>query len=107
MDTRFGRLLGRLHSVGMARTADAIVDYLDRQGDVIAEGIAVAIDDSVDRPNDDTGAIDRARAISVLWSALPRLDRKGAFRDQAGKLWRIDGIHEDDRHLISLYVVSA
>lgn len=107
MDTRFGRLVGRLHSVGMARTADAVVDYLDRQGAVLATGISVGIDDSAERTNGETGAIDRVRAVSVLWSALPRLDRKGMFRDQAGKLWRFDGIREDDRHLISLYVIPA
>ncbi|WP_425327951.1 hypothetical protein [Pseudomonas nitroreducens] len=105
MDTRFGRLMGRLHSVGMARTADAIVDYLDRQGDVLAEGIAVGIDDSAERTDAETDAVDRVRVIAVLRSALPRLDRKGMFREQDGKLWRIDGIHEDDHHLISLYVV--
>ena len=105
MDTRFGRLMGRLHSVGQARTADSLVDYLDRQGSALVEGLAVAVDDSVERLNEQANTIDRVRTISALKAALRPLDRKGAFRDQAGKVWHIDGIHADDGHLITFYVV--
>lgn len=83
---------------------DGTVDYLDRQGSVLAETLAVEITDAVERPNPETGLIDRIRTVTVQKRLLQPFDRQGSFH-MDGKTWHIDGIHEDDGHLITFYVV--
>lgn len=83
---------------------DGTADYFDRQGSVLAENLAVEITDAVERPNMETGLLDRLRTITVQKRLLVPFDRQGAFL-MDGKTWHIDGIHEDDGHLITFYVV--
>ncbi|MBH9232268.1 hypothetical protein I5K50_30055, partial [Pseudomonas aeruginosa] len=43
--------------------------------------------------------------IACRKAFLQPLDRKGAFLDSDGQVWRIDGIHADDGDWITFYVV--
>ncbi|WAB92483.1 hypothetical protein OSS47_00445 [Pseudomonas citronellolis] len=84
---------------------DGLVAYLDRQGAVVAADLPVEINDGV-IPNDLVErAVDRLRTMGVQKHRLQPFDSEGAFRDEGGRLWYIDGIHEDDGHLITFYVV--
>ncbi|WP_367652527.1 hypothetical protein [Pseudomonas aeruginosa] len=47
----------------------------------------------------------RYRTIACRKAFLQPLDRKGAFLDSDGQVWRIDGIHADDGDWITFYVV--
>lgn len=53
----------------------------------------------------EAGALDRYRTIACRKAELQPLDRKGAFLDSDGQVWRIDGIHADDGGWIAFYVV--
>lgn len=83
---------------------DGPLTFLDRQGAVIAAGLAAVISDDVERI-DVRGAIDRVRTIAVQKSLLSPLDRQGRFKDASERLWFIDGIQADDGSLITFYVV--
>ncbi len=84
---------------------DGLVAYLDRQGAVVAADLPVEINDGV-IPNDLVErAVDRLRTMGVQKHRLQPFDSEGSFRDEGGRLWCIDGIHEDDGHLIIFYVV--
>jgi hypothetical protein len=83
---------------------DGTATYLDRQGSVIAEALPVEVQDDIERPNMESGLLDRLRTVTVQKRRLQPFDRQGAFR-MDGKTWHIDGIHEDDGHLITFYVV--
>jgi hypothetical protein len=71
---------------------------------VLAGDVEVMLDKEVDRIDTASGMLDRAVTITVRKSLLQPFDRKGAFVLD-GKTWHIDGIAEDDGHLIALYVV--
>lgn len=104
MSTRFGRAMERLHRGGMDRLADSVGDYLDRNGAALATGLALIIDKDVERVDMVSGAVDRGITVAVQNGLIQPLDRKGAFVVD-GKMLHIDGIAEDDGHLITLYVV--
>jgi len=94
----------RLDRLSIRAFNDGPMDFLDRQGAVIASGLAVIVSDGVERLGE-IGAIDRYRTIAVQKHQLVPLDRQGRFRDANGKEWHIDDIHSDDGHLITFYVV--
>ena len=101
--SRFARSLARLHRVGMDALSDQVVDYYDNQGALLDIGIAAIVDHGTDRINETTGSIDRWSTIAVLHTALQKVDRKGHFvLDQ--RPFYIDGIANDDGHLITFYV---
>lgn len=104
MDSRFTRMLGRLHSVGSARLADSLVDHLSAAGAVLVEGLAAIVVHEVDRPDVESGLVDRVTTIEVLKASLQPYDRKGTFRLN-GKVLHIDGIEADDGYRINFYVV--
>ena len=87
----------------MASLNDGQADYLNAVGAVLAEGVEVILDKDVERMDVITGMVDRAVAITVRKALLQPLDRKGAF-SLDGKTWHIDGIAEDDSHLITFSV---
>lgn len=88
----------------MSSLNDGLANYLNASGAVLAEGVEVMLDKDVERVDIVSGMVDRAVTISVRKSLLQPLDRKGAFV-LAGKTWHIDGIAEDDGHLITFYLV--
>lgn len=104
MSTRFGRALDRLHRVGQARLADSVGDYISRTGAMLAPQLSLQVDKDVERLDSVSGAIDRAVTVTAQRSLLHPVDRKGGFiiGDQT---WHIDGIANDDGHLITFYVV--
>lgn len=104
MDGRFLRMLGRLHSVGSARLADAVVDHLDAAGSVLVEGLAAFVDREVERFDEVVNAVDRTTTIGVLKASLQPYDRKGSFRLN-GQTLHLSGIASDDGHRITFYVV--
>ncbi|MEJ6656055.1 MAG: hypothetical protein QNL70_08620 [Pseudomonas sp.] len=104
MAPRFARLMQRMHAVGADRLSDSQGDYLDRNGAVLATELALIIDKDVDRVDMVSGAVDRGITVAVLHGLIQPLDRKGAFVVD-GKTLHIDGIAEDDGHLITFYVV--
>lgn len=83
---------------------DGNVAYLDRQGAVINGALPVEIEDGVVPIDLVDRAVDRVRTMAVQKHLIQPFDREGAFRDDSGKLWYIDGIHADDGHLITFYV---
>lgn len=103
MSTRFGRAMERLHRVGLARLADSVGNYVDRNGTVLAQDLELQVDRNVERFGEGD-AVDRVATISVLRSLIQPLDRKGAFIIGTETL-HIDGIADDDGHLITFYVV--
>lgn len=103
MSTRFGQAMERLHRVGMARLADSVGNYVDRNGAVLAQGLELQVDRNVERFGEG-GAVDRMTTISTLRSLIQPLDRKGAFVI-GSETWHIEGIADDDGHLITFYVV--
>lgn len=101
--SRYARSLARLHRVGMEALSDKVVDYHDSQGALLNADIAAIVDHGTDRINETTGSIDRWSTIAVLHTALQKVDRKGHFvLDQ--RRFYIDGIANDDSHLITFYV---
>ena len=103
MNTRFGRAMERLHRVGQAQLADSVGNYVDRNGAVLAQDLGLQVDRDVERFGEG-GAVDRVTTISVLRNLIQPLDRKGAFVIGTETL-HIDGIAEDDSHMITFYVV--
>ncbi|WP_285259245.1 hypothetical protein [Halopseudomonas bauzanensis] len=103
MSTRFGRAMERLHRVGQARLADSIGNYVDRNGAVLAQELELQVDRNVERFGEGH-TVDRVATISALRSLIQPLDRKGAFVIGTETL-HIDGIADDDGHLITFYVV--
>ena len=107
----FGACIAALDAAVMASLGDGLADYLNASGAVLAGGIGVILDKDVERLDIVSGMVDRSVTITVRRHLLQPLDRQGAFRlDPAewgadGKTWHIDGIAEDDGHLITFYVV--
>ncbi|WP_285275240.1 hypothetical protein [Halopseudomonas bauzanensis] len=104
MSTRFGRAMERLHRVGQARLADSVGDYVSSNGAVLVPGLELMVDKDVERLDMVSGAIDRAVTVTAQRSRLQPVDRKGGFVID-GQTWHIDGIANDDGHLITFYVV--
>ena len=100
----FGNALASMDAAIMASLNDGLADYLNASGAVLAVGLEVILDKEVDRLDTASGMLDRAVVITVRKSLLEPFDRKGAFLLD-GKTWHIDGIAEDDGHLITFYVV--
>lgn len=107
----FADLTDDMDAMLMSSLNDGHGDYLNASGAVLAGGLEVILDKDVERMDLASGMVDRAVTITVHRHLLQPFDRKGAFRldPQAwgadGKTWHIDGIAEDDGHLITFYVV--
>lgn len=99
----FADLTDDMDAMLMSSLNDGQADYLSAVGAVLAGGVEVILDKDVERLDVVSGLLDRAVTITVRKTLLQPLDRKGAFR-LAGKTWHIDGIAEDDGHLITFYV---
>ncbi|WP_447751623.1 hypothetical protein [Pseudomonas nicosulfuronedens] len=76
---------------------------VDRNGHVQVDVLHGIVEEGVERVV--SGAVDRFRTIEVSKSQLGSYDRRGGFVDIEGNRWTIDGIHLDDGHLITFYVV--
>lgn len=107
----FADLIDDMDAAIMASLNDGSGDYLNAAGAVLVGGLEVMLDKDVERMDVLNGMVDRAVTITVRRHLLQPLDRKGAFRldpedwGADGKTWHIDGIAEDDGHLITFYVV--
>ncbi|MNZ18418.1 hypothetical protein D3C78_354280 [compost metagenome] len=99
----FGDLVDEMDDTILEVLGDGEFAFVDRNGHVLVESLHAAVEDGVERI--DAGAIDRVRTIEVRKGLLVPLDRQGAFLDEDGNTWAIDGIHADDGHLITFYVV--
>lgn len=93
------RMLGRV----ISRLNDGSAQYLSRTGEVLAEAVPVIVVLDVERVDGLSGSIDRVRTHCMQKHLLQPFDRQGAFV-MDGKTWHIDGIAEDDGHLITFYV---
>ncbi|MDP2444164.1 hypothetical protein [Pseudomonas sp.] len=106
----FAELMDDMDEMIMSSLNDGGADYLNASGALLVEGIEVILDKDVERMDIVSGMVDRSVTITVRRHLLQPLDRQGAFRlDPAewgadGKTWHIDGIAEDDGHLITFYV---
>ena len=106
----FADLIYDMDAAIMASPNDGTADSLNAAGAVLAGGLEVILDNDVERLDVVSGMLDRAVTITVRRHLLQPLDRKGAFRldpqdwGANGKTWHIDGIAEDDGHLITFYV---
>lgn len=100
----FGDLISDLDDMVMDSLSDGAAQFLSRTGEVLAEAVPVIVDLDVERVNALSGGIDRVRTHCVQKHLLQPLDLKGAFA-MGGKTWHIDGIAEDDGHLITFYTV--
>lgn len=111
--TGFAELTDDMDAMLMSSLNDGAADYLNAAGVVVASGIEVIVDKDVERVNLASGMVDRVVTITTKKALLQPFDRKGVFSsnlDQpvkalADKTWHIDGIAEDDGHLITFYVV--
>ncbi len=101
--TRYARSLARLHRAGMQALSDNLVDYHCSRGELLNAGLTAIVDHGTDRINETTGSIDRWSTIAVLHADLQKVDRKGYFLLDARQFY-IDGIANDDSHLITFYV---
>lgn len=107
----FADLTDDMDAMLMSSLNDGLADYLNASGAVLAGGLEVILDKDVERIDLASGMVDRAVTITVQRHLLQPLGRKGAFRldpqvwGADGKTWHIDGIAEDDGHLITFYVV--
>jgi len=107
----FADLIDDMDAAIMASLNDGSADYLSASGAVLAEGLEVILDKDVERMDVVSGMVDRAVTITVRRHLLQPLDRAAAFRlapedwGADGKTWHIDGIADDDGHLITFYVV--
>lgn len=88
----------------MDSLSDGPAQYRSRSGAVLASALLVIVDQDVERVDTLTGGVDRVRTHCVQKRLLQPLDLKGSFV-MSGKTWHIDGIAEDDGHLITFYVV--
>ena len=106
----FDDLTDDMDDMIMLSLNDGQGEYLAGTGVVLAEGLSIILDKDVERVDIVSGMVDRSVTIAVRRHLLQPLDRQGAFRlDPAawgadGKTWHIDGIAEDDGHLITFYV---
>ncbi|MCY1294718.1 hypothetical protein D9M70_440260 [compost metagenome] len=100
----FGDHIGDLDDMVMSSLSDGSAQYLSRAGVVLAPAVPVIVDLDVERVDTLSGGIDRVRTHCVQKHLVQPLDLKGAFALD-GKTWHIDGIAEDDGHLITFYVV--
>jgi len=100
----FGDCIAALDDAVMDSLNDGTADYRSRTGEVLAEGVPVIVDLDAERVDAIAGAIDRVRTHCVRRHLLQPLDLKGAFV-MDGRAWHIDGIADDDGHLITFYVV--
>lgn len=100
----FADLTDDMDAMLMASLNDGTADYLNAAGAVMARGVEVILERDVERLDVVSGMLDRAVTLTVRKALLAPFDRKGAFM-HAGKKWHIDGIAEDDDHLITFYVV--
>lgn len=100
----FGALVDDLDALVMDSLSDGSAQYLSRTGAVLAEAVPVIVDLDVERVDSVDRGLDRVRTHCVQKHLLRPLDLKGVFV-MDGKTWHIDGIAEDDGHLITLYVV--
>lgn len=99
----FPDLIEDLDDMVMGSLSDGSATYLARNGQVLAEHLPVIVGKDVER-FDGNGMVDRVRTHCVQRHLLQPLDRQGAFV-MDGRTWHIDGIAEDDGHLITFYVV--
>lgn len=106
----FADLIDDMDAAIMASLNDGTAEYLNAAGAFMAGGLEVMLDKDIERMDLVSGMVDRAVTITVRRDLLQPLDRKGAFRldpedwGTDGKTWHIDGIAEDDGHLITFYV---
>ncbi|HCE6898855.1 hypothetical protein [Pseudomonas aeruginosa] len=98
----FSELVADMDEIIADVLGDGEFGYLDRSGRQIGNA-AVIVEEGVERM--EAGALDRYRTIACRKAELQPLDRKGAFLDSDGQVWRIDGIHADDGDWITFYVV--
>ncbi|HCH7696459.1 hypothetical protein ACIUV6_06110 [Pseudomonas aeruginosa] len=98
----FSELVADMDEIIADVLGDGEFGYLDRSGRQVGNA-AVIVEEGVERM--EAGALDRYRTIACRKTELQPLDRKGAFLDSDGQVWRIDGIHADDGDWITFYVV--
>ncbi|MGE6790888.1 hypothetical protein ACQKFS_02545 [Pseudomonas guineae] len=109
----FDDLTDDMDTMLMSSLNDGGADYLNATGALMASGLEVIVDMDVERVDNLSGGVDRVMTIAVRKALVVPFDRKGAFRANADnpvkalgtKVWHIDGIAEDDGHLITFYVV--
>lgn len=109
----FADRMGSMDAKIMRSLKDGSVDYLAANGGVISLRVEAIVEQDVTRVDEVNHVMDRVTTICVIKTQLPRLDRKGSFRSNADepvraladKTWHIDGIENDDGHLITFYVV--
>lgn len=100
----FADFVADLDDMVMDSLSDGTATYLGRDGQVLAVDVQVIVDLDVERVDALSVGIDRVRTHCVQKNLLQPFDRQGAFA-MDGRTWHIDGIAEDDGHLITLYVV--
>ena len=99
----FGDCIAALDDAVMDSLSDGTATYLSRSGQVLAVDLPVIVEEDVERVDAFSGGVGRARTHCVQKHLLQPFDRQGAFA-MDGKTWHIDGIAEDDGHLITFYV---
>ncbi len=109
----FADLTDDMDEMIMSSLNDGAADYLNAAGAVLASSLEVIVDMDVERMDTISGGVERMVTVTVRKSLLVPFDRKGSFRSNADapvkalstKTWHIDGIAEDDGHMITFYVV--
>ncbi|OBY48684.1 hypothetical protein A9513_032885 [Pseudomonas sp. AU12215] len=99
----FGDLVDEMDDTILEVLGDGEFALVDRNGHVQVDVLHGIVEEGVERVV--SGAVDRFRTIEVSKSQLGSYDRRGGFMDTEGNRWTIDGIHLDDGHLITFYVV--
>lgn len=100
----FSDLIDDMDDMVMGSLSDGLAQYRSRSGVVLAAAVPVIVEQNAERVSDIGGAVDRVRTHCVQKGLLHPLDLKGSFT-MADKTWHIDGIVDDDGHLITFYVV--
>ncbi len=100
----FRDCIADLDDAVMGTLSDGTAQYLSRSGAVLREAVPVIVELDVERIDSVEGGMDRVRTHCVQRHLLQPLDRQGSFV-MDGRTWHIDGIAEDDGHLITFYVV--
>ena len=100
----FSDLISDMDDMVMGSLSDGDAQYCSRSGVVLAVSVPVIVELNAERVTDINGAVDRVRTHCVQKRLLQPLDLQGSF-SIGGKTWHIDGIVEDDGHLITFYVV--
>jgi hypothetical protein len=101
----FSDLISDMDDMVMGSLSDGEAQYRSRSGVVLAAAVPVIVERSAERVSEISGAVDRVRTHCVQKRLLQPLDLGGSFV-MDGRAWNIDGIVEDDGHLITFYVVS-